>query len=95
MKDSKNMTIAVLCVSACILVTALILGHISTKPALAETSVRGGNYIMCTGALGKATELIYVIDISKQKLNIYAADVQHNNLVPIDQVNLKVAFKAR
>jgi len=93
MKDDKNLIISVLSISACILITILVLMHIST--ASADTSVRGGNYIMCTGSLGKATELIYVIDIAKRKMIVYAPDAPRNNLIPIDQVNLKVAFKGR
>ena len=93
MKDDKSLIISVLSISACIMITILVLMHIST--ASADTSVRGGNYIMCTGSIRKATSLLYVINIAKQRMIVYAPDAPRNNLIPIDQVNLNVEFKGR
>ncbi len=94
MKDNKNITIAMLCVSAAILVTVLVLTYNSNQ-ALADTSIRGGDYIMVTGNYSKTLDLLYVIDIAQQKINVYALDEQNNALKMLDQANLKQVFKDR
>ncbi len=94
MKDNKNITIAMLCVSAAILATVLVLTYNSNQ-ALADTSIRGGDYIMVTGNYSKSLDLLYVIDIAQQKINVYALDEQNNTLKMLDQVNLKQVFKNR
>ncbi len=94
MKDNKNITIAMLCVSAAILVTVLVLTYDSNQ-ALADTSIRGGDYIMVTGNYSKTLDLLYVIDIAQQKINVYTLDEQNNALKMLDQANLKQVFKDR
>ena len=94
MKDTKNVTIAMLCVSAAILATVMALSYNSNQ-ALADTSIRGGDYIMVTGNLSKSLDLLYVLDIAAQKINVYALDENENAVKMYDQVNLKQVFKKR
>ena len=94
MKDSKNVTIALLCVSAAILATVLVLTQVST-PARAEGPVKGGDYIMVTGAYNKNEDLVYIVDIAQQKMNVYHLVIRDRALKLRDQVNLKLAFRER
>ena len=92
MKDPKNLTIAMLCVSATILVTALVLVP-GTNQARADTPVRGGDYIMVTGSYSGTIDLLYIVDRSQQMLNAYVLNLHRGDLVPKSQVNLKLAFQ--
>ena len=94
MKDTKSITIAMLCVLAAILATALVLTYDSNQ-ALADTSIRGGDYIMVTGNFSKSLELLYVIDVAQQKINVYALDENNNVIRMLDQASLKQVFKKR
>ena len=89
MNDQKNLTIAMLCVSAAILATVLSL----LPQATADTPVRGGDYIMVTGAYSSHIDLLYVVDRSQQRLNAYALDLARNDLLFKSQVNLKLVFQ--
>ena len=93
MKDSKNAAIAVLSVSATIQGAALVLMHLSAGPAYAASSVMGGDYIMVTGAFSRSADVLYVVDGKEQKLNAYAVNPQDSRFEPVEQVNLKQAFK--
>ena len=94
MKDPKNLTIAMLCVSAAILATALLLLPAADE-ARADTPVRGGDYIMVTGAYSSLIDLLYIVDRSQQKLNVYVLDLTQRDLLVKSQVNLKLAFQRR
>jgi hypothetical protein len=92
MNDPKNLTIAMLCVSAAILTTVLLLLPAADQ-ARADTPVRGGDYIMVTGAYSSHIDLLYVVDRSQQKLNAYVLDLNRGDLIAKSQVNLKLAFQ--
>ena len=94
MKDTKNVTIAMLCVLAAILMTVLVLTY-DTNQALADTSIRGGDYIMVAGNYSKSLDLLYVIDIAQQKINVYSIDENNNVIRMLDQASLKQIFKKR
>jgi len=92
MNDTRNITIAVLCVTATILAVALILMHLSTK-ACADTPVAGGDYIMVTGAYSSAVDILYVVDQRQGKLNAYAVDRTRNRFEPREQIDLRKLFR--
>ena len=92
MKDPKNLTIAMLCVSAAILTTALLLLP-GADQARADTPVRGGDYIMVTGAYSSLIDLLYIVDRSQQKLNAYVLDLNRSDLLIKSQINLKLTFQ--
>ena len=94
MKNSENILIGTLLVTAAIL-GALFLGVVSDQTASAESSSRsaGGDYILVTGAIGAATDLLYVIDVPHQKLNVYAFDINQGVYIMDDKVDLSKAFK--
>ena len=92
MKDPKNLTIAMLCVSAAVLATALLLLP-GADEARADTPVAGGDYIMVTGSYSGLIDLLYIVDRSQQKLNAYVLDLNRGDLIVKSQVNLKLAFQ--
>lgn len=94
MKDTQNATIAVLCVSAAILASVLVLMAV-TRPAPADSPTTGGEYILITGAYSSGTDILYVVDLRAQRLNAYAFDRTNNSIRLADQVNLQRAFGGR
>jgi hypothetical protein len=97
MTDTKNVTLAILSVSAAILLTILVTFHL-TQPAYAGTTVRGGDYIVATGAFSDRVDIIYVINTAQQKLNAYVIDYHPgtpNNIILQDSISLRQAFVAK
>lgn len=93
MRDPKNLTIALLCVSATLLATVLVLLGAAGQPAYADTPVRGGDYIMITGAYSDSTDLLYVLDVATQRINTYVFNPQNNDLILRHQFNLTPVFR--
>ena len=91
MKDPKNMTIAMLCVSAAILTTVLILA--GGQPAMADAPVAGGDYIIVTGAYSNNIDLLYIIDRTQQTMNAYVLDLTKGQMLLKSTANLKLAFQ--
>ena len=90
MKDPKNITIAMLCVSAAILTTVLVLAR---QPAMADTPAAAGDYIVVTGAYSEDIDLLYVIDRSQQTINAYVLDLTKGEMLLKSTANLKPAFQ--
>ena len=92
MKDTQNMAIALLGVTAVIL-TALLIGTYTTNRAYADTAIKGYGYVMVAGQRSENMDLLYVIDIAAQKLNVYGRDVKTRRLVIMPpQLDLKLVF---
>ena len=91
MKDPKNMTIGMLCVSAVILMTVLVLAD--RQPAMADAPVAGGDYIIVTGAYSKNIDLLYVIDRTQQTMNAYVLNITKGEMLLKSTANLKLAFQ--
>ncbi len=90
MKDNRNVTIALLCISAVVLTAALAyVYNTDTSVAYADTPTRGGNYIMLSGAISSSIDMLYIIDVSTTKMNTYLLDIKGNALVLKDQIDLK------
>jgi len=93
MKNTQNLTIVLLIVTASILSTLLLAGFVYNQPACAGTAQsKGGDYIMAAGSYNQESDFIYVIDIANNKLNIYYANINNNSLVPGGTVDLGKAF---
>lgn len=70
--NRQNTIIVILCITATLLGSALLL---MSKPssALAGTSEsRSGDYIMIPAAVSGSQDIVYVIDLTAQRLNAYA-----------------------
>ena len=94
--DSKNMTMAVLSVTAVALFCTLVLMYSSTSSvAWADTVDRGGDYVLATGAFSDSNEALYAIDGLNDLLNVYQYDNNRNRIVLFDQANLQDFFAAR
>ncbi len=87
----QNITIVLLLVTAAILSAVLITSY-ATKPAFAEASVKGGDYVMVAGAYESSTDFIYVMDVASQRMNVYFANAQRKEVELIQSVDIAQAF---
>ena len=92
MNTPKNYTIALLCLSAIILATVVCLLY-RTNTALGNPPDRGGDYLMLSGAYSDQLDLVYIIDRSQQKLNVYVLNLTDGDLVLRGQANLRLVFQ--
>ena len=94
--DSKNMTIAVLSVTAVALFCTLVLLHTSEKSvAWADTVDRGGDYVLVTGGFSDTDEALYVVDGLNDRLNVYQYDQNRNRILLFDRKDLETYFASR
>lgn len=94
MNDSKNLAIAVLSITATVLLVGVILGGLFTANealAIGQTD-RGGDYIMVTGQFTQNSELIFVTDAAAQRLNLYSYETSTRQFVLWDSLDLKSIF---
>ena len=95
MKNTQNITLVLLMITATMLTTLLVAGYVYTEPAYGgASSAKGGDYIMATGAYNQEADFVYVLDIASNKLNIYYPDININGLRLGDTVDLARAFQA-
>jgi hypothetical protein len=73
MRHPPNATVILLLASA-VLLGALFFSLDHLPVAQAESSTRGGDYIMVTGGLDEDTDLLYIVDVKAQRLNTYYLD---------------------
>ena len=95
--DSKNMIIAVLSVTAVVLLCTLVLLHGAWRGrdaslVWANTTDRGGDYILATAALSGNSDPLYALDASNDKLNVYQYDQKQKRLVLYDSLDLRDYF---
>lgn len=94
MKKHENLIIAALVLTAGILSTVLVWSLVATpEQAYADTSVRGGDYIVGTGAWSASRDLLYIINRSQRQLNVYAIDQNSKSLNRVQRLNLAEVFK--
>ncbi len=93
MKDTQNITIVLLIVTAAILAGVLVVSLNSRDADAACASVKGGDYIVVTGAFNKTKDLVYVIDIGTQRMNVYGTDLRKNSIELYDAIELNKLFK--
>jgi len=91
-RKAQNVTIAVLCLSAAVMTVVLVVA-VTAGPAGAGESARGGHYIMFTGDVPGATDMLYVIDRRSRKLNAYDFAGQANTLNIAGQIELSKTFR--
>jgi hypothetical protein len=94
--DNKNFSIGVLSVTATILFVGLVIVHTSTSPALGYAqNDRGGDYIISTGQLDSAVELVYVLDAGGPSMAVYHYDPSRSVLVLDDAQDLRPLLAQR
>jgi len=94
MRDTQDVTIALLIATAVILSAILLSAYRTQDPAAcADTSVEHGDYLMVPGARGTTTDLLYVVDIAARRLNTYETNVNTWTMELIDSVDLERSFR--
>jgi hypothetical protein len=85
MKTTENNFIAILLITAAVL-GVLVLGSWQSRTAEAATIDRTmtGDYIMATGSISESTSLLYVIDVSRQRLVVYGTDPSSRQVQIVD-----------
>jgi len=91
MKNSQNITIVLLMVTAAML-AAMVIGTYKTQTAYAEPTARMGDYILATGAIAQASDGLYVINVPTNRLNIYVPNSRTNVIELTETVNLERIF---
>ena len=95
--DSKNMIIAVLSVTAVVLLCTLVLVHSTWRQpaasvAWADSVDRGGDYVLATGAYTDRDEVVYTLDGNAGRLIAYQYDQNSKGMVLYDSVDLTRFF---
>ena len=95
MNNTQSVTIVLLLVTAAMLTGLLVATWVHTDTAYAGNgAIRAGDYVMVPGEYNQETEMIYIIDISNNKLNVYYPNINTNSLTLADTVDLARAFRA-
>jgi hypothetical protein len=93
MKDTNNITIALLLASAGILTAMLVGAYLHTPPAAADTPARLSQYIAVTGAWSGSRDFLYLTDIVSDRMHVYAINQNTRAIELIDDVDLKRLFR--
>ena len=83
-RDTHNLAIGILSITACILFIGFLLVTTLTSPARAiGMNDRGGDYLMLTQQLTSSAEGIVVIDAASQRMIVYSYDYSRKQLLPL------------
>lgn len=94
MFQNKNLTIAVLSITAVILlVGSIISGGNNSAMAIGQLD-RGGDYVLLTGQFSENNELVYITDAAAKRMNVYSYDATTRQLVIWDSVDLNREFQS-
>ena len=88
MKNTQNITIGLLLVTAAILTGLAVL----EESADAATPDRSGNYIVVTGSFSAASDMVYVINGAKKRLLAYYADRNAGGISLVAHLDLEKEF---
>ena len=94
--DARNLTIAVLTLTAAILFVGLVLVNAFPQSAMAYgQGDRAGDYVVATGQLQNSTELVYITDAAIGRLNVYLLDISKQyQLRLVDTFDLATRLRA-
>ena len=96
MKDTQNITILMLLVTATILGAMLVGAYVGTSQrAGGETSTRHMGFIVVTGRASATTEAMYILDLETKRLNTYFLNQRNNSIEFLATVDLEKVFQAR
>lgn len=97
MKNTQNITICLLVVSAAVLTAMLACIYVNTtREADAHVSIKGGQYIMTTGTWSGSYDLVYITDRVSGRMNAYQYSRAAGKLLVLDGTDLNAVFaKAR
>jgi hypothetical protein len=93
MKNSENVTIGMLVISAAVLLAMVAVTVWLPSPAgAASASVSRGDYVVATGAWSGSMDLLYIIDVRAQRLNVYWINDNADAIEQQDTVDLRRLF---
>ncbi len=92
MKDTRNITLIILTVTALIL-GAMLVGLNKSEPAYAVGAVKEGDFVMVNASISKNIDGIVVIDSITHTMKLYYPDTNRKSIVIKDSVDLEAAFK--
>lgn len=93
MKNTQNITMCLLTVSAVILTAMLVGIYVNTsREADAGISIKQGQYIMCTGTWSKSYDLIYIVNIATGRMSAYVYNRTNRRLENLDKTDLNAVF---
>ena len=88
--DSKNFAIGILSTTAVILLVGVLVIHSRPAPAFASgMTTHGGKYVMTVGSIEPAEDLVFVINATAQKMNVYRFVVGRSKIERVERFNLK------
>ena len=93
MRNTQNITLGILCISATVLATLLAFTFHADRAGAAGIASSAGEYIMFTGEVTGSMDLLYIVDLTKRKMNVYAFQPMENTIVLRDQVDLAKTFR--
>jgi len=91
MRSSQDVTIVLLLAVAAVLAALVVATH-GPDPALADTSISKGNYIVVAGEWSRTLDLVYVVNIATRRMNVYWYHDKMDNVELIDSVDLERTF---
>ena len=98
MNHPKNATIILLTTAAAIMTAMLILSWTQTQqPAHAVTTMKGGDYVVCTAQVTDTQDVLYVLDIAAGTLKAYAVYTKEGGpglIRDVGTVNVAQLFRA-
>ena len=95
MTNAQNVTIVLLLATAGILGALLVGTYVGTSErALGDTPDRGGDYILITGEWSGTLDLVYVIDIAKDRMVAYWVNQNTGAVEIVDTMDLRSVFRA-
>lgn len=87
--DSKNLAIGILSTTAVILLVGLLIIQSRPEPAYGfGMNAQGGDYLVTTGQLDSAQELLYVIDARSGQLLAYRFDMSRQQISIVSRGDL-------
>lgn len=93
MRDTRNITIAVLLCSAAVLAGLLTIS-LTADQARADAPSKGRDYLLLTAHATAEVEMLYMIDRGNRRLNVYRIDSRRRTLELVDTMDLERAFTA-
>ena len=91
MRNTQTLTIVLLLTTAVIL-GALLVGTYTTRRAYADSSAKGGRYVMVCGKIANNRDCLYLINVPAQQLNVYAFDTRTRMVELAFPVDLRQLF---
>lgn len=93
MKDTKNLTIAILGITALVLLAMLIGVKLETT-AYAGTAIKQNDWIMVSAQATKSVDLLYVVNVGQRKMVVYVPNRTANppKIEKHDSVDLNDLF---